>query len=572
MALPVKPVFRALFNHVQEESIETKRRRIPKNSFSKFFQLHPQHSQVSEQKRELETLYRNLRKYDQTEDLPRSIQQKQFHDLFVAASIKNIYKKKFVTEYANIMRENPQFGGDLNQNVIVTCPRRFGKTFGTAMFIAAYLLSVSRAEVAVFSPSKRQSTMLLEKVESFIQVLQGESRICTKNQEMLFVRGNNERDVRKSFYYPAVVNCLRGVSGKTIICEELAAMPARVWLEVILPLLQIDDAYIIGISTVQGESNFMSKYLKQKNEFGGSFFRVFQFLGVCLACQNAGLINSCTHLDHLRPSWHSPQKLKRIKLLMAGNEDLAGQELMGISTSENKRAFPVRKINQLFEASRTPVPGFIQFIFVAIDPCGSGNSNLAICTSYTKHGQLILLGLDAVKCKTVEQAYSGITEHVNALRNRAGVNDVLKNATLVFIIESNLGFEASHIANHVSKTFTNLIVMNQDEKIGLHTNNEFKRGSAVLIRNQLQTEMVSFSNALFSTAKPLKQTLEQFQEELYEYREIVEKSDSHFSRVKLTYTGKLDSTSNDDLVLALCLNSYWSRQFYVSPEYARFHT
>ena len=571
MGLTADIVFKALFTRIKADSVEKRRKRIPHNSFSKFFASVAETSKVPQEKKELQLLYQNLRKFDQTEDTPRSIQQKQFHDLFVAASIKNIYKKKFVTEYANILRENPQFGGDLNQNVIVTCPRRFGKTFGTAMFIAAYLLSVSRAEVAVFSPSKRQSIMLLEKVDAFIQVLEGQSRICTKNQEMLFVRGNSERDVRKSFYYPAVVNCLRGVSGKTIICEELAAMPSRVWLEVILPLLQIEDAYIIGISTIQGESNFMSKYLKQKNEFGESFFRVFQFFGVCLSCRSAGMSFKCTHLDHLRPSWHSTQKLKRIKLLMQGNEDLAAQELSGISTAENKRAFPIRKVKRLFAASRTPVPGHIQFIFVAIDPCGSGNSNLAICTSYTKQGQLILLGLDAVKCKTVEEAYGGITAHVNILRNRAGINDVIKNATLVFIIESNLGFEASHIANHVSKTFTNLIVMNQNEKIGLHTNNEFKRGSAVLIRNQLQTEMISFSKSLFSTAKPLEKTLEQFEEELYEYREIVEKSDSHFARVKLTYTGKLDSTSNDDLVLALCLNSYWSRQFYVSPEYARFH-
>lgn len=575
MAHSAEVVARAFYEALREETEEARTRRIPTNAFASFFQVVGMGSngrQVPPERLELEALYKNLRKFDHEGDTPRSIQQKQFHDLFVAASIKNIYKKKFVTEYSNIMRDNPQFGGDLNQNVIVTCPRRFGKTFGTAMFIAAYLMSISYAEVAVFSPSKRQSTMLLEKVNAFVQILGGQGRVETKNQEKLFLTGNSQRDIRKSFYYPAVVNALRGVSGKTIICEELAAMPSRVWYEVILPLLQIDDAYIIGISTIQGESNFMSKYLKQKNEFGESFFRVFQFFGVCLDCRNAGLANSCTHLDHLRPAWHSTQKLKRIKLLMEGNEDLANQELSGISSAENKRAFPFRKVQQLFQSERIDLPGFIQFIFVAIDPCGSGNSNLAICTSYTQHGRLIILGIDAIKCKTVDEAYGGISNHVNYLRNRKDVYDVLKNATLVFIVESNLGFEASHIAKHVQNTFTNLIVMNQEEKIGLHTDNKFKRGSAVLIRNQLQTEMLGLSESLFSTGKSLDDTLEQFETELTEYREIVEKSDSHFSRVKVTFTGKLDATSNDDLVLALCLNSYWSRQFYVSPEYARFHT
>lgn len=571
MALTADDVFRRLYETVRLELEDSRRRRIPTNVFASFFDTRAEGSKIPRERLELEALYRTLRKLDQDTDTPRSIQQKQFHDLFVAASIKNIYKKKFVTEYSKIITDNPQFGGDLNQNVIVTLPRRFGKTFGTAMFVAAYLMSISCAEIAIFSPSKRQSTMLLEKVDAFLNMLGGQGRIIAKNQEKLFLRGNSQMDIRKSFYYPAVVNALRGVSAKTIICEELAAMPSRVWYEVILPLLQIDDAYIIGISTIQGETNFMSKYLKQKNEFGESFFRVFQFFGVCLPCRQAGLAQSCTHLNHLRPSWHSSQKLKHVKLLMEGNEELAMQELAGVSSAENKRAFPSRKVQRLFELEKLKVPNFIQFIFVAIDPCGSGNSNLAICTSYTQHGRLVLLGLDAVKCKTVEEAYGGISTHINYLRGRKDNYDVLKNATLVFIIESNLGFEASHIANHVQNNFTNLIVMNQDERVGLHTNNTFKRGSAILIRNQLQTEMIAFSASIFSTAKPLNRTMEQFEEELSDYREIVEKSDSHFSRVKVTYTGKLDATSNDDLVLALCLNSYWSRQFYIASEYARFH-
>ena len=477
-----------------------------------------------------------------------------------------------IQSMVKFIANNPQFGGDLNQNVIVTCPRRFGKTFGTAMFIAAYLLAIPCAEIVVFSPSLRQSKMLQEKVVAFLEDLKGTSRIIKKNQENLFVKGRNVRDIRKSCYYPAAVNSLRGVSGKTIICEELAAMPSDVWYQVILPLLQLDDAYIIGISTIQDDDNFMSKYLRQKDQFGKSFFRIFQFFGVCTDCRMAGLTESCTHMDHLRPAWHSSEKLKRIKLLMQGNEELANQELSGISSSANKRAFPLAKVRGLFEQKRLPIPEFIEYLFVAIDPSASGNSNLAICTSYSKHGRLVVVGLDAVPCKTVDEAYSGITAHVKYLRESPQTAGVLKNATIVFIIESNLGFEASHIANHMTKVFTNIIIMNQSERIGLHTNNKFKRGSALLVRNQLKTEMICFSEYLFSTAKSLAKTLEQFEQELCEYREIVKKNESHFSHVRLTFTGKLDATTNDDLVLALCLNSYWSRQFYVADEYRMYHT
>lgn len=521
--------------------------------------------------RELRHLYQTLAKIDKT-NWTRSIQQKQFHDYFIAASIRNIYKDDFVKNYPRILKENPQFNDDLNQNVIVTCPRRFGKTIATSMFIAAYLICVEGAEVAVFSPSKRQSVMLLESVDKFIHILGASSRISVRNQEKLFISGTKSyNDIRKSFYYPAVINSLRGVSGKTLILEEMAMLPQQVFYEVILPLMQLSDAYLIGISTIKDESNFMTKYIRQKDQFGESFFKVFQFYGSCEDCRNAGTAFSCCHLDHMKPSWHSSAKTKRIKLIMEGNEELAMQELMGISSSKNKRAFLSADIRKLFLKPSIELPGYIQYVFVSVDPCGSGSSNFAICSAYQKTGELVILGMDAVPCKTVEVAYVSLKNHVDQLKS---INQITNEATLVFILENNLGFEAQHLSHFISKNYKKFIIMNQgDNSIGLHTNNKFKVGSALMLKNRLKKEMVSFSKKFFSTARTIEKTLEILEDQLTEYRQIIASSTTHFSRSRMTFSGKnIGSTiAQDDLVISLLLNIYWSEQFYTNPIYNRYH-
>lgn len=90
----------------------------------------------------------------------RSKQQVIFHESFIQANLKNIYGDDFLSNEIRIKHEN--LIDQIQEFALVCCPRRFGKTTAVAMFIAAYLICCEDAKVVVFSPGKRQSSMLLK--------------------------------------------------------------------------------------------------------------------------------------------------------------------------------------------------------------------------------------------------------------------------------------------------------------------------------------------------------------------------------------------------------------------------
>jgi hypothetical protein len=101
----------------------------------------------------------------------RSAHQRKFHESFIAACIRHIYKDEFNENFVKILEEN---GWDeARQEVMICCPRRFGKTFATGMYVAAYLHVMPNTEICIFSPSRRQSEKMLELVRTFLFKIPG---------------------------------------------------------------------------------------------------------------------------------------------------------------------------------------------------------------------------------------------------------------------------------------------------------------------------------------------------------------------------------------------------------------
>ena len=90
----------------------------------------------------------------------RSPHQRKFHESMIAACIRHIYKDEFADNFVKILEENGW--EEARQEVMICCPRRFGKTFATGMYVAAYLYVIPNVEICIFSPSRRQSDKLLE--------------------------------------------------------------------------------------------------------------------------------------------------------------------------------------------------------------------------------------------------------------------------------------------------------------------------------------------------------------------------------------------------------------------------
>ena len=105
--------------------------------------------------------------------------------------------------------------------MLVCTPRRFGKTTSVAMFCAALLYCVPDMWISCFSTGQRASSSLLDLVAKFVCTREdGEGRILKKNQEQLFLKGNNPSDVRRMFSYPSSVAGLKGVGGRVRPSQE----------------------------------------------------------------------------------------------------------------------------------------------------------------------------------------------------------------------------------------------------------------------------------------------------------------------------------------------------------------
>ena len=91
----------------------------------------------------------------------RSNHQERFHEAFFRACGRVLYDKDWEVHRARIMQQNQWTTS--NSEVMISTPRRFGKTFSIAMFVACMAI-VFPCEIVVFSPARRASRKLLERM------------------------------------------------------------------------------------------------------------------------------------------------------------------------------------------------------------------------------------------------------------------------------------------------------------------------------------------------------------------------------------------------------------------------
>ena len=170
------------------------------------------------------------------------------------------YREDWVLNKPEILKCNGW--GTSFSEVLISTPRRFGKTFAVAIFIAVVALSVP-LEVVVFSPARRASRKLLERVYEvraacgrggvglqwgctglaprapwqFIRLLDSSDRITEYNQEVLRVRSYDEGKtslvrsfpskvgVRTYGFEPVSLSIRRGIRiitpGSLMACKSL---------------------------------------------------------------------------------------------------------------------------------------------------------------------------------------------------------------------------------------------------------------------------------------------------------------------------------------------------------------
>lgn len=121
----------------------------------------------------------------------RSFHQRDFHEAFLKASTRVFWKSfgsgAFQRDYQRVLELN---GWDeLSQEILVSTPRRFGKTISVSMFAAALMFSAPAIQISIYSTCKRISQKLLENVLMFLDLVHKESG----TERMKEVRRNTEQ-------------------------------------------------------------------------------------------------------------------------------------------------------------------------------------------------------------------------------------------------------------------------------------------------------------------------------------------------------------------------------------------
>jgi hypothetical protein len=146
----------------------------------------------------------------------RSYHQKLFHDQYIRACSRVFFKSDADGAFNRAHQKILELNGwdSLPQEVLISTPRRFGKTISVSMFAAAMIFSCPKMELSIYSTCKRISQKLLRNIVKFLEIIVTElevqpHKVLRMNSEEIHIKGNEgSLDVRVVNSYPSKVGFL----------------------------------------------------------------------------------------------------------------------------------------------------------------------------------------------------------------------------------------------------------------------------------------------------------------------------------------------------------------------------
>ena len=143
----------------------------------------------------------------------RSFHQRLFHEEYLKSCARIFFKRDgpgaFSRNHNRVLEMN---GWDSTpQEILVSTPRRFGKTISVSMFAAAIIFSAPNIEMSIYSTCKRISQKLLRNIVKFLELIYLELqvphyRVLRMNSEEIHIGGpEGQGDVRVVNSYPSKI-------------------------------------------------------------------------------------------------------------------------------------------------------------------------------------------------------------------------------------------------------------------------------------------------------------------------------------------------------------------------------
>jgi len=354
--------------------------------------------------------------------------------------------------------------------------------------------------------------------------------------------------------------------------------------EVIVPLLEIETTALICISTPQDSTNFYSMMFEMVDAGGEKLFNQIQLQMVCEDCKAGPNPHDCTHMKHLLPKWKSGAKQGKIihfiifffpqaslytltlfyfqdmvRLIYGDNSADMLRESMGVTTNDTSSIFQENWLN-LF-ASRPPYRSSAppKVIYIACDPNGGGSSQMAIVSLYQQTNNFVICGMESHAVKGHGQVQTLLETHVRCIRS------TFPQSFIIFIPESNLGHEASHMS-HMLKRIPKCRSLMEKGEPGVLTTHKRKELYANTAVERFAAESIYYAdrfvcmNPFDDANKRTAKVKKQFRKQLSVFSKIiVARGKDSYNLPKVVYSGK--DQGEDDLVMTFMIGLYWGIQF-----------
>jgi hypothetical protein len=173
-------------------------------------------------------------------------------------------------------------------------------------------------------------------------------------------------------------------------------MDLGVFYEVVVPLLEMEKAVLIMISTPVDSFNFFSALIDLKDkDTGENIFLVYHAELICERCKKTDHPENCQHRRHLIPPWKSVEKQDIVKMILKDNITTLKRESMGVISDEGTSIVDTRDIKSFKEAPLYVFDArdYPKWIMIMCDPNTTGgalSSEMALTAIAFIRGQYVV--------------------------------------------------------------------------------------------------------------------------------------------------------------------------------------
>jgi hypothetical protein len=213
------------------------------------------------------------------------------------------------------------------------------------------------------------------------------------------------------------------------------------------------------------------------------------------------------------------------------------------------------------------------YIFIGCDPNGGGDSEMCVYSVAMEDNNYVVVGIESHHTKGFADIKNLLTNHVRQLRA------IFKSATFVFIPESNLGHEASHMW-HMLKDMPRMKVLIERGEPGVITTHKRKELYANFAVEKFAGNCMFFSNdSQFVCMNPFQDANKRgnivkkkhLQQLAFFNKLVIPRGNPEEGAIpKVVYSGK--ASGPDDTIMTMVITLYWSMMFMTGRSNPNFKT